>query len=171
MTASAADAGSRWFRERLGDLPAEAAAADARAAVVETSMLEQGAMPPLHTRDRDESYHVLEGAVTFYVGNEVVRARAGDVVVAPAGAPRTFRVESPRARWLVMTVVRSLSRYEDFARAVARPSAVATGEAPTWPSADEEASLAAIAAANGIAVLGPPGMLPRSLARVASTGV
>jgi hypothetical protein len=115
-------------------------------------------MSPLHVRDRGETVQVLEGEVTFYVGAEVVHARAGDVVVVPPSAPRTFRVSSERARWLVVTDLRSPARYEDFARAVAPADPAATGSA--WPSEDEVASLRAIAAANGITVLGPPGTLP-----------
>ena len=155
----AAEAGSRWFRERLAQLPSETARAGVRAAVLETATMARGTMPPLHAHDRDESYHVLEGEVVFYVGDEIVRARAGDVVVAPGGVPRTFRVASAAARWLVMTSVKSLARYEDFTRAAVRPAAGLTG----WPSAEDAAALAAIAAANDIDVLGPPGMLPRQL--------
>jgi hypothetical protein len=110
-------------------------------------------MPPLHRRNEDERYRVLEGELTFYVGDQVVRAGAGDVVVAPRGVRRTFRVESEWARWLVVTRVCSAERFEDFGRALARPAA-------DWPSPDEAAAVAAIGAANGIEVLGPPGSLP-----------
>ena len=112
-------------------------------------------MPPLHTRDRDESYLVLEGEVVFYVGAEEVVAHAGDAVVAPRGAERTFRVASPRARWLILTDVDSHERYVDFLRAVAPPDG-------GRPSEDEHAALTAVAAANGIGIVGPPGLLPRS---------
>jgi quercetin dioxygenase-like cupin family protein len=154
------DAGSLWFRERLAELPAEAARGAERVAVIESATLSRGAMPPLHVHDRDESYHVLEGEVVFYVGDEIVRARAGEVVVAPRGVARTFRVASKRARWLLMTTLRSVSRYEDFARAVTWRRA---RERADWPSAEEAAAVAAIAAANGIEVLGPPGTLPSGL--------
>ena len=125
----------------------------ARAVAVERAASRAGLMPPLHARDEDESYHVLEGELTFYVGDDTVRAGSGDRVVAPRGVPRTFRVESERARWLVVTRVRSVERFEDFGRALARP-------VPGWPSADEAATVTAIGAANGIEVLGPPGSLP-----------
>jgi quercetin dioxygenase-like cupin family protein len=125
----------------------------ARAVAVERVAARSGLMPPLHTRDEEESYHVLEGELTFYVGGDAVRAGSGDRVVAPRGARRTFRVESERARWLVVTRVRSVERFEDFGRALAR-------SASGWPSAEEAATVAAIGAANGIEVLGPPGSLP-----------
>jgi cupin domain len=117
----------------------------------------EGFMPPLLTRAEAETYRVLAGQVVFFVGGEMVWAEAGDVVVAPAGVARTFRAGSPGARWLVLTRVRSLDRFVDFGRAVSMP--IGTPSAG-WPSADEHASVASLAAVNGIELLGPPGALP-----------
>jgi len=117
----------------------------------------QGNMSPLHTRDVDESYRVLRGEVTFYVGETQVTAHPGDVVDARRGVPRTVRAESDCARWLVMTTVSSIGRYADFGRAVAAPL---DDPYAGWPSADEESSLAAICAANGIELIAPPGAVP-----------
>jgi quercetin dioxygenase-like cupin family protein len=114
-------------------------------------------MPPLYRRDEAETYRVLEGEVLFFVDDEVVAAGPGDVVVAAAGAERTFRVESDGARWLVLTCVTTLERYLDFNRAVVEPTAVLVSG---WPSAEEEAALTSLGAANGIQLLGPPGVLP-----------
>jgi mannose-6-phosphate isomerase-like protein (cupin superfamily) len=150
-------------RERIVDLAASAATRGERVAVFAPPEAPRGTMPPLHVRDRTETYEVLAGEVVFHVGRDAVLARAGDVVVAPEGVPRTFVVTSETARWLVTTAVRSLARYEDFTRALARPGRRQHGVAPTWPSAEEASAVAAIAAANGIAVLGPPGMLPPEL--------
>jgi mannose-6-phosphate isomerase-like protein (cupin superfamily) len=136
---------SGWFFELLVQRAAESSLVDRRAV--------RNAMPPLHRRYDDEAVRVLDGTVTFYVGDEVVTAAAGDVVVVPAGVARTFRVESSEARWLVLTRLRSVERYRDFGRAVSEP-------AGDWPSAAELSSVAAIAAANGIELLGPPGALP-----------
>ena len=163
MSEYAARAGSDWFRERLERLPLDAGRTPGRIAVVESADLPSGTMPPLYAPARDESYHVLVGTVTFYVGAETVRAAAGEVVVAPAGVPRTFRVTSESARWLVLTSVDSLARYEDFARAVARGWVVDDVRSGFWASEDDRAAVSAIAAANGIDVLGPPGMLPCDL--------
>ena len=134
-------------RPRQPDSPA------GRAVAIERVAARRGLMPPLHRRDEEETYHVLEGTLTFYVGGEVLRARRGDHVVAAPGAHRTFRVESERARWLVVTRVCSLERFEDFSRALAE-------RVPAWPSPEEAAAVAAIGAPNGIEVLGPPGALP-----------
>lgn len=131
----------------------EALDLDTGALAVQRVASRSGVMPPLHRRGEDESYRVLEGELTFYVGDDVLRAGPDDVVAVPRDARRTFRVESAWARWLVVTRVRSVARYEDFGRALACP-------VEEWPSAEEAAAVAAIAAANGIEVLGPPGSLP-----------
>jgi hypothetical protein len=117
----------------------------------------RGQMAPLHSRDEGELYQVLHGEVTFFIDGEVVPSEPCDVIVAPAGAQRTFRVDSDDARWIVSTRVNSLERYVDFGRAVAEPL---SRFSRTWPSAEEQATVAAMAAANGIEVLGPPGDLP-----------
>ncbi|CAN5686912.1 cupin domain-containing protein [soil metagenome] len=149
------EAASLWFGERLAQLPVEAGRVPERVVAIESAQLTGGSMPPLHAHDRDETFQVLEGEVVFFVGEETVEARAGDVVIAPRDVPRTYLVTSASARWLVTTALRSLARYEDFALAVARP-----GPADSWPSAEEEAAVSAIASANGITLLGPPGSLP-----------
>jgi hypothetical protein len=125
--------------------------------LVERRAARRGLMAPLYAHAEDETFRVLAGELTFYVGGRAVRARAGDVVVAPREVPRTYRVDSDGARWLVLTRLRSVSRFEDFGRALAEP-------VDGWSNAEEEQSLAALAAANGIRVLGPPGALPAAAA-------
>lgn len=126
---------------------------DTRAIVLERVGRTAGLMTPLYASAQDETFHIRTGAVTFFVGSDIVRAEAGDVVVAPAGVPRALRVDSPVARWLVVTDVASPARYDDFGHALG----AATGE---WATPTDEATVNAIAAANRISVLGAPGALP-----------
>src|SRR5207248_6604049 len=142
--------------DELASVAHEASPSPAQTALIERRAPE-GAMPPLHRRDEAETYRVLEGEVTFYIDHDVVPASPGDVVVAPVGAARSFYAHSD-ARWLVFTRVASLERFVDWGRAVARPAACAVDG--SWPS-DERDAVAALAAANGIELLGPPGALPR----------
>ena len=109
-----------------------------------------GLMPPLCRRDEDEAYRVLDGEVTFFVGEVTVSAEPGDVVVAPSGAARTFRVDSASARWVVMTRVSALDRFQDFARAVGRPSGSPSRE---WRSVEEERAVAGLAGLFGLVAL------------------
>jgi mannose-6-phosphate isomerase-like protein (cupin superfamily) len=147
------DTATEWFAD---ELTVAATSATGQVAMVERSAGE-GQMPPLASRSETETYRVLEGEVVFFVGGDMVWARAGDVVVAPRDVPRTFRVASSDARWLVLTQVSSLERFNDFAHAVSAPLPC---PADGWPSPDEHAAVVAIGAANGIDLLGPPGALP-----------
>jgi mannose-6-phosphate isomerase-like protein (cupin superfamily) len=156
LTGPHLDAAANWFAEQAGAL-AIAPRGPGRGPAMAERTARTGQMCPLHTRDEDETYRVLSGEVSFFVGEEIFHAREGDVVVAAAGVPRTFRAETDNARWIVLTRVSSFERYLDFARAVATPRA----DGPTeWPSASELAAVSAIAAANGIELLGAPGALP-----------
>jgi mannose-6-phosphate isomerase-like protein (cupin superfamily) len=150
------DTTSQWFIDELATAALDVTERPSQTALIERDA-SQGAMPPLHKRDEAETYRVLEGEVLFFIDDEVVPAGPGDVVVAAAGAERTFRVESGDARWLVLTHVKALERFLDFNQAVVEPTAVpVTG----WPSAEEHAALTSIGAVNGIELLGPPGVLP-----------
>jgi mannose-6-phosphate isomerase-like protein (cupin superfamily) len=147
---------SQWFIDELATAALDVSERPSQTALIERSAPD-GAMPPLHIRDEAETYRVLEGEVLFFIDDEVVPAGPGDVVVAAAGAARTFRVESEDARWLILTRLTSLERFLDFNRAVVEPIAVLVAG---WPSEDEKAALSSIGAANGIELLGPPGVLP-----------
>lgn len=120
------------------------------------STLAAGLMPPLHSHEVDEAFHVVDGSVVVYAGGETVRLEAGESFVAPRSVPHTHRAATERARWLSMTFASSAGRYEDFVRAVGTPLADALAD-------EDEAALLAFAAPSGIAVLGPPGMLPAEL--------
>ena len=146
------DYATAWFLDRVSDVAL--GDGDGRAVMVERAASSRGLMTPLHVRDEDEIYRVLEGSVTFFIGSEAVLVRAGEVVVVPAGRPRTLRVDSDGARWLVLTRVSSPTAYEDFGRTLARPNV------RSRLTSDEQAVLDAIAAPNGIQLLGPPGHLP-----------
>ena len=125
--------------------------------VVEVTM-PRGAMPPLHAQDEDETVHVLDGSVTFYIGDETIDAEAGRTVVAPKGVPHTYRVASKTARWLVVT---EPGRFESFVRAVSRPAALRGLPEPAAGVTIEEAvAFTAAAAANGVEILAPAGTLP-----------
>jgi mannose-6-phosphate isomerase-like protein (cupin superfamily) len=158
LQATHLDAAVTWFADEAGAV-ATAPSSPARGPAMAERSARAGQMAPLYTRDETETYRVVAGEVTFFVGSEVVHAREGDVVVAAAGAARTLRAESDDARWIVLTRVSSFERYLDFGRAVARP--LDNGHTG-WPSASELAAISAIAAANGIDLLGPPGALPSS---------
>jgi len=126
-----------------------ASAHDAGFALIE-SVAPAGSQPPLHVhRGESEGFYVLDGELTLWVGDDVRTLRAGEFVFAPPEIPHTLRVGESGARWLLIAG----GRFESFVRTV---SAIA-GE-------PDPAQLGRIAAAHGIDLLGPPGMLPSELA-------
>jgi quercetin dioxygenase-like cupin family protein len=151
-----------WFADEAGGVATAAFGPDRQATMVERTA-PSGYMAPLHRRDQDESYRVAAGELTFYVDGDVINARAGDVVVAPAGATRTWRAESDDARWIVLTRVAQLQRYVDFGRSISPP--LPDSESGDWPSPEELQALQTMAGANGIELLGPPGTLPKQPTR------
>src|SRR3989440_10802505 len=120
---------------------------------LERAARRRGLMPPLQAHPETTTYSVVEGALTFFVGEQVVRAEAGTAVVVKAGAAHTFRVETDGARWRVATDVASIARFDDLGRALAQPASMTDEDAAT---------LRALGAANGIRILGAPGTLPQA---------
>ena len=115
----------------------------------------QGDSPPLHLHEgEDEIFHVLEGELRFRLDGRDVTIAAGDTIIAPKGVPHTYRVESDRARWLVIT---TKGQFESFVRALARRAE--TRDLPPAggpPSAAAIGALVGTAKQFGIEIIGPP---------------
>jgi quercetin dioxygenase-like cupin family protein len=61
-----------------------------------------GTGPPVHLHhNEDETFYVLDGEVTFLVGDERNDLKAGDYLFAPRGIAHAYVVRSERARMLV----------------------------------------------------------------------
>ena len=76
----------------------------------------RGVAVPLHLhRDDMESFYVLEGEITIFIGDEPgARAGAGSFAHLPGGTVHGFRVESETARYLILTT----PRHGQFYRAI-----------------------------------------------------
>lgn len=62
----------------------------------------QGGAPPLHVHhNEDETFFILEGDVTVFVGDERIDLGPGDYCFGPRGIPHAYIVRSERARMLV----------------------------------------------------------------------
>jgi quercetin dioxygenase-like cupin family protein len=65
--------------------------------------LPRGAEPPRHVHTReDETFYLLEGNITFHIGDEVIHAQAGQTVFAPRQVPHHFHIESEAVRFLTL---------------------------------------------------------------------
>jgi len=112
----------------------------------------QGTGPPLHLHhNEDETFYVLEGEVTFQVGDERINVAAGDFLFGPRDVPHTYVVRSERARMLVTA---SPGGIEQVMVSLGVP--VAGPEPPAdavMPPMDE---LVGLFAEHGCEILGPP---------------
>ena len=133
----------------------DAAASDGALAVVE-SVGRRGSMPPLHVHHNDEeTFYVIAGEVSLFVGAEHIVLRGGQAALAPRDVPHTYRVESDEARWLV---IGTPAGFDGFVRAVA--DVAPADELPPDGRPVDPAALGEAASHYGIEVLGPPGTLP-----------
>jgi quercetin dioxygenase-like cupin family protein len=71
---------------------------------------EPGRGPKLHHHPYVETFVILEGGARFEVDGETIEARAGDVVVAPAGAVHGFTTTDPERTRMVN--IHSSPRFE-----------------------------------------------------------
>jgi quercetin dioxygenase-like cupin family protein len=118
-------------------------------------LIEQVAPPgmasPWHLHyAEDESFYVVEGEMTFLVGDERISAGPGTYVFGPRGIPHGFRVEGEQpARFLLMATP---GGFESFVLELAEP---ATGPGFPPPAPPDMANIIPAAAARRIEILGP----------------
>ena len=72
--------------------------------MVSEQRVPRGCGSPLHVHHReDEWFYVIDGAVTFWFGGDVIEAPAGSFLYGPRDVPHTFVVSSDDARFLLVT--------------------------------------------------------------------
>jgi quercetin dioxygenase-like cupin family protein len=88
---------ARWWFGALAEIKATAADTGGQMTIVEVTE-HPGAEAPLHVHHReDEGFWVLEGTVTFEVGETTIEATAGDYLFAPRDIPHRFVVATAAA--------------------------------------------------------------------------
>jgi hypothetical protein len=112
----------------------------------------QSTEPPLHIHHReDEAWYILDGKMTFYVGDAVIEATAGCFAFAPRGIPHTFTVDVEPTRVLVFA---SPAGFEHFALELGEQAWDDTPPAGLAVPGPEV--LGPVAERYGIEVVGPP---------------
>jgi mannose-6-phosphate isomerase-like protein (cupin superfamily) len=116
----------------------------------------RGDMPPLHVHhNADETFLVLEGQISIHLPDRCVVLGPGESCFAPRGVRHVYRVESETARWFG---IGNPPGFAEFVREGSDPA-----EDDGFPPADRMPDIdriGASAAAHGIELLGPPGMMP-----------
>ena len=125
---------------------ADAESTGGRYGLIDMLEVPAGDMPPLHVhRDHDEGFLLLDGELTLFLPGREIPLAPGEWVLAPRGVPHAYRVGDAPARFLVFS---QPARFVDFVREVAALEEVTPER------------LGETAAAHGIDILGPPGMVP-----------
>ena len=148
---------SKWYMGCLFSVLAASEDTGSRFGLLEM-VVPKGREPSrhLHRRD-DEGIYVLEGRLTFYVGEEVYEAGPGAFVFLPRGVPHSYAFETDEVRMLGIVAPGGLEgHFRD-------PRFAEPAESPTVPPAPVEPPDAAILeemaedlAGYDTEVVGPP---------------
>jgi quercetin dioxygenase-like cupin family protein len=121
---------ARWWGGGLATIKATGKETDDLYSIVEV-LEPEGAKAPLHLhRKEDEAFYVLEGEMTFQIGEQKIKARPGSFLFGPRDVPHTYTVDSGPAKLLFLL---SPPGFEGFVEAISKPA-----KAPTLPPSESE---------------------------------
>ena len=146
-----------WWMDGLATIKATSEQTDGHYCLVEVLVpefsMEESLLHVHHFED--EGFYVLEGEMTFYVGDETIKARPGSFLFGPKDVPHAFSVDSGPARLLFLL---SPAGMEGLIREMGEPAQSLTiPPAPEEPPDEAEMGrLMAIATKYGGELLGPP---------------
>jgi quercetin dioxygenase-like cupin family protein len=150
-----------WFPPTAGRYTFKTGAAQTDGRLLQVLCKEsRGGAAPRHIHhDADETWYVLDGELTIFVGDERLEAGPGDFVLGPKGVPHTFLVTSAQAEFCVTFAPAGTEGpagigLEGFFREIGIP--VVPGEARPEPIAPDPEDFARRAARYAIEILGPP---------------
>jgi quercetin dioxygenase-like cupin family protein len=143
---------ARWWFGALAEIKATAADTGGQMTIVEVTE-PPGAQAPLHVHHRDdEGFWILDGEVTFEVGDETIEASAGDYVFGPRDIPHRFTVGDRGCRMLFILVPGGI---EDVITATSEPAPSRALPPPPdkEPTAEELDGLKAVVQKHGYELL------------------
>lgn len=145
---------SRWYVGGLFTVLASSEETGGRFGLLEI-LSPKGAEPPRHIHhNEDETFYVMEGEVTFYIGDDVYEATPGTFVYGPRGVPHSFVFETDVVR--MHTIVAPGGAEEHFRdERYSEPAEALT--LPPEAGPPDVAALAEDLARYGIEIVGPPG--------------
>jgi quercetin dioxygenase-like cupin family protein len=141
---------ARWWFAALAEIKASAADTDGQLTIVEVTE-PPGAQAPLHVHHReDEGFWILDGDVTFHVGDVTIEARAGDFAWGPRDVPHRYTVGPDGCR---MLFILTPAGFEGLVRDMSEPAAERTIP-PASDEAPDMERVARVAEAYGCELLG-----------------
>ena len=146
---------SVWLLGGLWGFLADSEDTNGQFSVIEI-MAPKGLEPARHVHHReDESFYVLEGKITYYVGEETYESGPGTFVFLPRGVPHSFTFETDVVRMLTISApagIEELFRDPSFSEPA---QALTLPPPPTGPP--DMVALVEEAASYGVEIVGPPG--------------
>jgi quercetin dioxygenase-like cupin family protein len=113
----------------------------------------KGNVPPPHVHHReDETFYVLEGEMTFAIGDRTITATPGTMVFAPRDVAHWFTIDSEQVRILVMVTPAGA---EGFFKACSVPAPSMTLPPPAETPYSEIQKMMALAPEYGFEFVGP----------------
>jgi quercetin dioxygenase-like cupin family protein len=141
---------ARWWFDCLAEIKVTAEQTGGLLSILEITEPPTAAAP-LHVHEReDEGFWVLEGDVTFEVGDATIEAHAGDFAFGPRGVPHRYTVGPAGCR---MLFIMTPGGFEELVREMSVPAQARTLPPAPKPEPDWE-HVAAVAAAYGCALRG-----------------
>jgi quercetin dioxygenase-like cupin family protein len=143
---------ARWWFGNLAVIKTTADDSAGQLTIVEITA-PPGLEVPLHVHHRDdEGFWILEGDLTFEVGDATIEAHAGDYVFGPRNIPHRYTVGNDGCRMLFIMVPGGL---EDLIRATSEPAPSRTVPPPPDgpPDPAEIERLKALVAEHGYELL------------------
>ena len=121
--ARAGEGEARWWFDSLAVIRVTAEQTRGLLSIVEITE-GPNAVAPLHVHQReDEGFWILEGEVTFEVGDETILAGPGDFAFGPRGIPHRYTVGDAGCR---MLFVMTPGGFEQLVREMSVPAAART---------------------------------------------
>jgi quercetin dioxygenase-like cupin family protein len=97
-----------------------------------------GGGPPLHVHSREEEgFYILEGEISFQIGEKRIVAKAGMFANMPVGLPHSFRNESSKPAKMLISVVPAGLENMFFEVGVPVAQGATTAAPPTQPEIEK----------------------------------
>src|SRR5262249_182318 len=112
-----------------------------------------GGGPPPHVHSREEEgFYVLEGEITFFIGDQRLVASTGMFANMPVGTPHSFKNDSNKPAKMLISVAPAGLEQMFFEVGVPVPPGATTAAPPTN---DEIEKLLAVAPRYGVTIMLP----------------
>ncbi|MFN8180156.1 MAG: quercetin 2,3-dioxygenase [bacterium] len=113
----------------------------------------KGNVPPRHIHHReDETFYVIEGEMTFSIGDRTIKATPGTMVFAPRDVAHSFTIDSEQVRIVVQVTPAGA---EGFFKACSVPAPSMTLPPPRETPYSEIQKMMALAPQYGFEFVGP----------------